>query len=337
MRYLAVSLVHVVMLAAGLWGCSRTPAGGGQTGGFDAVSGDSVVGDATGDDTAADAATADDAKAGGDPDTAVAADVTLEPGTVGPPAPNALRTAYLFANSFSLKGDDNGATTVVAQFIDQDPSPLTVQTSTIGPCTVRISASKPGGGFPKYYAAGTVTITGGLQDVTLQAPKPGGYYDAFQSSTTPLWHPGDTLVFTATGAQVGGFHTTLKAPGHILISSPPWKTGRIKTKISRDEDLIFAWSGSSEGELEVIVQGPHEADKPRLHATCRFAVSPGTGAIPKEVLQQLDSGSEGIVSANVVSDANVVAGTFGEVTVRADVRALGNVMGNGYAMSVTYE
>ena len=332
--YLARLTLAATLLVSG---CAADPASAppatadtAQTG--DAGTVDTPNSDASSSDSASADASAADTGGG---DATANGDVTLSPGTLGPPKATALRTAYVSANSFSLAGDDKGAQTVVAQFIDQDPSPLSTTTETIGPCIVRTSESAAGGGFPKYFSAGDITITGGYSDVVLKVTSKG-WYDAFQSSTKALSKPGATLTFTALGAQVGGFIATLTAPGHVLITQPQWFSGTTHT-LARDKPVELLWTGTSAGDVEFVLQGPQVADKPRIHATCAFAANDGKGTIPAAVVAKMDADTNGLLSANVVSQTTVKAGQFGDVLLRADARALGNKGGNSYGLKVLFK
>ena len=161
-------------------------------------------------------------------------------------------------------------------------------TQVIGPCNVLACAS----GFPPGVSAGTVTLTGAAQPITLM-PDPDKTYPA-APSTTPLFSGGETITYAATGADVPAFSGTLVMPSRATITSPPKPAAAATLEVPRSQDFHVTWSGGGSGQVQIGLFGSG-TDPQRL--ICYFDASAGGGSVPTAALAMLAAGSGGFAMA----------------------------------------
>ena len=239
---------------------------------------------------------------------------------VGPgPAPkaNALRVSYISADSYSGLGGANG--TVIAGFYDEVPSGLSTTSEQIGPCVVNITTFGDGKFKLEKHRVGTITLSGGLEPVTMK-PGPGGDYPAFQGKAA-LWLGGEPLVFDATGGDIPGFSATVAAPSHVRITAPVLPIGKA-LPLPRSSDLALAWTGDSAGQVIYRISGPQKLPAPQTTLTCAFTPSDGKGTVPKAALGKIALTGTGTISATSLSAAEPKAGLWDAVSIQAEARAL---------------
>lgn len=247
-----------------------------------------------------------------------------------PPVPGALRTSYISAYSY----DDgvNQSSTVVAQFYDQDPSPIVFTTDTVGPCEIRNAMSAEGGGFPNYFDAGLLRVEGGTQTVELGLD-PGGFYDAFTADTA-LFAGGETLTISAQGSDVPGFTTTVVAPAHVQVTAPVYPVG-LPYAVDRSADLTFTWTGTSDGQIRVRFGGPQAPPDLGTTVTCWFSPGDGTGTVPGAALERIQLAGTGTLAVDVVSTSVVTTAGWGAVDITVDTPGLAPTFG-AYGTSVDF-
>jgi hypothetical protein len=150
-------------------------------------------------------------------------------------------------------------------------------TNSIGPCDLGSC-----GTATMYPNAGTLTLTGGMQTVTLTPGTDGSYSDA--SGTTALWNGGETLTITASGGTVPAFSGSLRAPTPITVTGlagAAWPTAMVN--VARTTDLVVTWTPAS-GTVLIGIGNQTSG------MTCLFDASAGTGTIPSQALQMLAAG-----------------------------------------------
>ncbi len=255
----------------------------------------------------------------------VASDVPAKPdlppkADVGPgPAPksNALRVSYISADSYAGQGGANA--TVIAGFYDEVPSGLSSTSEQIGPCVVRTTTFGDGKFKLEKHSVGTITLSGGLEVVTLK-PGPGGDYPAFQGKAA-LWKGGEALIFDTTGGDIPGFSATVAAPSHVRITAPVLPLGKA-LPVPRTADLAVGWTGDSTGQVVFHLSGPQQLPAPQTTLSCYFTPADAKGTIPKEALAKIALTGTGTVSAMSLSAAEPKAGLWEAVTIQAAARAL---------------
>ncbi len=145
-----------------------------------------------------------------------------------------------------------------------------------------------------YASAGTLTITGGAQTITL-TPDATNKYAPF-SAMTDLVQPGQMLTLTAAGATVPAYTATLAMPAPLTITSPS-KTST-PLPVSRGADFTLAWSGGTAGNVSVSASSSSTGEP---FVFCEFAASAGTGSIPGPLLAMLPAGAGAIGATGWVS------------------------------------
>ncbi len=182
-------------------------------------------------------------------------------------------------------------------------SPATCETRTVGMCAARNCTTTAASRIASA-SAGTITITGGKQAVTL-TPDGKGAYAAFSDQAT-LWSGGETIDVSAAGADVPAFEGTLVAPAQVTVTAPAFDSA-LPLAIDRGHDLALAWSGGS-GTVGVTLVGP-SSDATTASLSCSFDATDRTGTVPAVLLQALPAGTGSFAVA--VGDVRVVtAGVF---------------------------
>ena len=178
---------------------------------------------------------------------------------------------------------------------------------TIGPCEVAsCTTTTPTGAT----SAGTITMTGGLQPVTL-APSADKTY-AQLMTMTKLFDGGETITFAATGADVPAFTTTLTMPGKATITAPAEPPANSPyLLVPRSQDFAVSWSGGGGSGLLQVALDSSSADE-RLF--CRFSVSARAGTIPAAALAKLPAGMGGFAMASIAEGEHLSGGWVVDVS-----------------------
>lgn len=166
---------------------------------------------------------------GGDAiDSGVGSDATIDMAVDAAPA-NAEGQVFI--------GETPLTSIVVAMFLS---GPLLDGTGIAGPC--QSGDTTPASSLD----AGTISITGTTEPLTLVQEEPGDVYVA-PESPTDVFVPGATLTVTTTGGQVPAFTATVTAPQPLTITTP--------TTYSRAAPPTFTWgAGTGSSELWILLQ-----------------------------------------------------------------------------------
>jgi hypothetical protein len=161
----------------------------------------------------------------------------------------------------------------------------------VGPCTVYVcpTTTPPA---PTYASAGTVSVTGLAQPVSL-TPQANKMYTAFTSQAT-LFSGGETITITGAGADVPAFSIGITGPGRATITQPAKPSGTFT--INRAQDFTVRWSGGGAGKVFVYVSGPSGSG---ASLNCGFDASAGMGSVPAAALGMLPAGSGAFSSASL--------------------------------------
>jgi len=244
-----------------------------------------------------------------------------------------LRASFVLATNHNHSGGTKAS--LAAEFKDIYPAPYEEVGIPFGPCVVTTYINKSSQ-TPKieYRHAGSISVSGGLQTTTIK-PAKDGQYATWTSGDSALWKGDEQLTFKSEGGEVPAFSVTFLAPQHVQIKAPSWAPG-VKLMINRNEPLLVAWDGKSQGELVVkIVDGDKSGDPP-TKIECLFDGTAGKGSIPSSALSKLDGNGIGAISAQSIAQNEVKVGEWGVVQVRAASDAL-SAMGESWGTEVIFQ
>lgn len=177
---------------------------------------------------------------------------------------------------------------------------------TCGACTVTQCSLDPFM-FPPPKNAGSISLTGGVRDVTLNVLGDGTYdWAATYSTTSLLFGGGETITIDAAGsADIPAFTHALVAPSTLQLVSPDLSN----PTVSKATDLALTWTGASTGEAVVSIT-TNVGGSPVIATSlsCRFAVAAGTGVVPADLLQRLSDTSEGLFQFATISNVHLQPG-----------------------------
>jgi hypothetical protein len=310
--------------AAGLTGSGGTSAGGSAAGGTGPTGGASAsggTGEVTGDASASGGAAESGAggKAGvldGGSEGTDGGDASI----TGIPAP--ARTGYIgvgshttavagVSSNYAGAGFNAGPGNWFAKGCSREVS---------GACTVVLCDLTNGGNqVPPPGAvrsAGTITIGGTTPAFSLT-------YDAVtaQYAVVPvvfvdhlLFAGGETIAFSAAGADVPAFNATLVAPSQLTITSPALPAGVFS--IDTSKELVFVWTGDSVGKVTfniVTTTSSAATAVASSFVSCRFDASALTGTVPVAMLQKLtktDAATTARLGTDHSNTTEVLAGDY---------------------------
>jgi hypothetical protein len=180
-------------------------------------------------------------------------------------------------------------------------------TTTDGPCAIDdcpIFAADAGVIPPKNASAGTVHVAGG--SVPLQLVPSGSTYAPAQGPAR-LWNGGEQLDVMADGADVPSFDLKVTAPSYVTVTAPAWPAVGAKIAIDRTQSLPIAWSGGSDGTVQVGIYALTSTRSTSV--TCGFPASSGSGSVPPSVLAKIPAApTSASISVYCASDARAVLG-----------------------------
>jgi hypothetical protein len=169
----------------------------------------------------------------------------------------------------------------------------------IGPCGI-VSCT----GAAVAADAGSITITGGAEPVTL-ASAAAAYTPVM--GTRALWQGGEALTIAAAGSATGvpAFQATVTAPPGVMLTglgAAAWPGEAQVTPAPRTTPITVRWS-SQAMQVSVDLYGAQGG------ASCTFPGFGGTGTIPAEVLALIPPG-EAELSVASLGLEQLVAGRF---------------------------
>lgn len=165
-----------------------------------------------------------------------------------------------------------------------------------GACTVFVCPTS-GTGTPTYHSAGTVSITGLDQQVTL-TPQADNMYTVYSVQDQTLIDGGEAVTVSGAGAEVPAFSISFTAPSRATITSPAKPATNTSLAINRAQDLSVAWSGGGVGKVYVYVAGPQGTG---TSVNCGFDASAGSGKVPTAALAMLPAGMGSFSSSSIES------------------------------------
>lgn len=185
-------------------------------------------------------------------------------------------------------GFEVGLSILVARFDDNwsaDFSTDCAQTSA-GSCT-RAVCPPPSSAATPFPTAGTINITGGVQDPVTLTPDAAGLYSSDLTNTEALFTAGQTLSFTAAGDEVPSFSSSVTGPGSLTLTSPVFSVGQVT--IDTTADLGVAWTGGASGEVVTTLGGTLPGSEDQISVYCYFDAAGGTGTVPAALMSDLTS------------------------------------------------
>lgn len=164
------------------------------------------------------------------------------------------------------------------------------------------------GGTFTLPSAGTITVSGGTQAVSL-ATRGDGSYIAYGNSTSVVFPQGQKLTLDAPGQLVPAFHaevTALTSAFNLTIPDGS-RVDPLIFSMSRNQSFTVTWSPLLSGtrvhaELNQSLDSNHE-----LLLECDYDGTAGTGTIPAELLTKFNvsSGQFNIAQMLIGPSANV--------------------------------
>jgi hypothetical protein len=173
----------------------------------------------------------------------------------------------------------------------------TVQT--IGACEVKTCTTPS-----ETVSAGAITITGAAEAITL-TPAADHTYATFMTAM-PLFAGGESITFSAAGAEVPAFTASITTPAKATITSPAKPTPNAPyLNINRTLDMTVRWTGDGTGQVQVALNSSNAEHR----LFCRFDASAGEGTLPTAALMTLDAGLGGFAMGSI-ADAEHDAGDW---------------------------
>lgn len=163
-------------------------------------------------------------------------------------------------------------------------------TQTIGACEVATCTTTA----PPAVSAGAITITGAAEAITL-TPAADHTYATFMASS-PLFSGGESITFSAAGADVPAFSASITTPAKTTITSPAKPTPNAPyLNINRTLDMTVRWTGGGSGQVQVALDSSNADHR----IFCRFEASAGSGTLSAAALMTLDAGLGGFAMASI--------------------------------------
>lgn len=134
--------------------------------------------------------------------------------------------------------------------------------------------------------AGTITVGGGLQRVSIFPTTRGQYGTNFDGQVN---FPGPrTITVSAPGSRtVPAFALTAEVPAALTLLAPAQAGGRMV--VARDAELAVAWQPTAARSVSVSLsaQGTLEGERVALRIFAEFNGATGRGVIPRRVIGEL--------------------------------------------------
>ncbi len=184
----------------------------------------------------------------------------------------------------------------VASFTITQSNATSCTQHAFGACTVFVCPTS-GTGTSTYHSAGTVSIAGLNQQVTL-TPQADNMYTVYSVQDQTLIDGGETVTVSGAGAEVPDFSLSFTAPSRATITSPAQPAMNTSLAINRAQDLSVAWSGGGVGKVYVYVAG---AQGTGTSVNCGFDASAGSGKVPTAALAMLPAGMGSFSSSSIES------------------------------------
>jgi hypothetical protein len=202
-------------------------------------------------------------------------------------------------------------------------------TSQIGPCTITVYTTPQVYAGRAFPSAGTITISGLDEPVSMAPTGSGpGLYAPIASHTNSLFSAGESVTISATGAVVPAFTANLVAPSLIDLQSPA-VTNDTGLTLDRSADLTVVWSGGGFGTVAVDF-----VDSAHTSVGCTFPSSDGTGTIPKAALAALVPEGVGALQIDVQSTQTLMIDGW---TILVYVQSSVPVNGVGLNLTTSYK
>jgi hypothetical protein len=177
----------------------------------------------------------------------------------------------------------------------------------IGPCFVQrvVASSDPDAGPPsERLSAGRIVFSGGVDPLTLEPSKSGGY--SSREVRSLLWRPDQAISIAADGSALPRFKLTLRMPAEVTLTEPA-----PGAQIRRDQPLTMRWLvAGTVGKVSIVASQRQRvgADSIDTHLICSAAARDGLVVLPPEALAELPGEGGGTLSMFSSSFQSVRAG-----------------------------
>lgn len=166
-------------------------------------------------------------------------------------------------------------------------------------------------------SAGTITVTGGTNDLTMQPTTTNSTILYSASNEEELWDGTQTLTFSAAGDTVPAFSTDVSPPADVTLQSPalPAQGSPLQVDASSDLDIEWDTSNLSSGRFTVLL-GRTTANSVR----CDWSATSGSQTIPSSLLSDIEDVPSPTYSFSVEAGQTVTTGDY-EVAISTGEKA----------------
>ena len=215
-------------------------------------------------------------------------------------------SVFVYLTHMVVASTSYDSSTVGAAFHEAvtQPTGATCVVTPIGECVVTAcSGTASTGTTPPEDAAGTVTISGGSEVISLMTDT--GSHQT-QTTASLWWKGGDTVAISSTGATVKAFSGSLTIPEQVVVSAP-YLPEQGAVQLTRASGLSLAWQGGAHGEAVFVIAAGTAGSS--ASATCRYPATHTQATIPSSVLMLLPAGAA-TFSASTQSRTEQTVGTW---------------------------
>lgn len=208
-----------------------------------------------------------------------------------------------------------GATLIQALFNAASPTDPTSTLDSMGDCSISTLPDAIDSPTPILVSAGTLTITGGHETITL-APTLSSAGVAYTASGFTLAgqqiFAGNQLTVQGSGDVVPEFSLIAGVPESFTLIEPDLLQGTSRLVLSRSSDTTLRWSGGGDfGVFRFAVNRDENGTTTGLG--CRFPLAAGSGVIPAALVSEFSPmGAAPALSlfVEVVSEQSVQVGDW---------------------------
>ena len=182
-----------------------------------------------------------------------------------------------------------------------------------GSCTIYTCSSPnpsaDAGALPPQASAGTISLSGALEALTL-TPKADGSY-GFLGGSKLMWKDKAQLTLTASGGKVPGFSATLDGAGPLLVLTPNMGPATPLT-LNRNQPFSLTWSGASVGTATVSLARSlqNAATTDSVSVSCTYPASAGAATIPTSTLLKIPAAGNGSINVYAGDQKQIIAGAW---------------------------
>jgi hypothetical protein len=208
---------------------------------------------------------------------------TAAPDMATPPRFGMVRLASTTVTAGTATINSSAATAV---FVDPSQQGAACQKQTQGECTLYLCE---GSSFTAPHA-GTLTISGGTQNVSLN-PRSDGSYEPYVNSSSNVFPGGMALSLSAAGQTVPAFTSSITplAAAPFTLTMPDGSRAVLVFSVPKSQDYSLTWTALGAGTKVAaeLIQSP-DSNK-SLTLSCLFDGARGSGTFPSSLLSRFQT------------------------------------------------